>query len=108
MGILLMTWPLTSDCNWANTIPLRRVVFRKDFQEIIDRLCGVINGLDRESYSVANWLQCIASAHYLRAYVMKWGETDDELIAEVERRLPHLNDHEANLIALQLLNRLLA
>jgi hypothetical protein len=85
-----------------------QVVFRKDFQEIIDRFRGVIDGLDEERYSVANWLQFIASAHYLRAYVMKWGASDSELIAEVERRLPHLNNHEANLIALRLLNRLLA
>lgn len=99
---------LTHDFSWGNAIPMRQVVFRKDFQEIIDRLRGIIDGLDKERYSVANWLQCIASAHYLRTYVMKWGASDSEVIAEVERRLPHLNNHEANLIALQLLNQLLA
>lgn len=99
---------LTYDFTWGNAIPVGQVVFRKDFQEIIDRFRGVIEGLDEERYSVANWLQFIASAHYLRAYVMKWGASDNEVIAEVERRLPHLNNREANLIALRLLNRLLA
>lgn len=99
---------LTYDFTWGNAIPMGEVVFRKDFQGIIDRLRSVIDGLDKERYGVANWLQLVASAHYLRAYVMKWGASDSEVIAEVERRLPHLNNHEANLIALQLFDRLLA
>lgn len=98
---------LTYDFTWGNAIPMGQVVFRKDFQEIIDRLRAVIERLDIETYSVADWLQCMAAIHYLRTYVMKWNAPIEEVIGEVERRLTHLKNHEANLKAAQWLDVLL-
>ena len=98
---------LTYDFAWGNAIPMGQVVFRKDFQEIIDRLRAVIERLDIETYSVADWLQCMAAIHYLRSYVMKWNASIEEVVSEVERRMPAMSAHDTNIKAAQWLDVLL-
>ena len=48
-------------------------------------------------YSVSCWMECIASMHYLKN-VFRIGE--DDIVAELVRRKPHLSDDEANKLAL--------
>lgn len=99
---------LTYDLDWGKAIPIRIVKFREEYQDCIDRLCEVIRSEEKGEYTIAKWLQCIASFHYLRTYVMKWGASAAEVIAEVERRIPRLNCHEVNIAAAHWVEKLTA
>ena len=98
---------LTYDCAWGQNIPIRSIVFRKEFQTIIYRLRAAIERLNTETYSVADWLQCMAAIHYLRTYIMKWNPTVDEVIDETCRRLPRFKDRAFVADAEKQLNTLL-
>jgi hypothetical protein len=97
---------LTYDLSWGEAVPMKLVKFRKEYQDCIDRLRKVIEAGDKEPYSIAEWLQCIAALHYLRVYVMKWNAPIEEVISETERRIPHLCNHDANVMASQWLDGL--
>lgn len=98
---------LTYDLTWGKAFPMKYVNFRKECSDCISRLREVMPPEKKSEYTIADWLQCMAALHYLRTYVMKWGATYAEVISEVERRLPHLNNHTANHSAAQTLDCLL-
>lgn len=52
-------------------------------------------------YDASSWMECIASMHYLKnVFRIK----EDDVIAELMRRKPHLSDDEANRDALAIVN----
>lgn len=52
-------------------------------------------------YDVSSWMECIASLHYLKN-VFRFKE--DDVIAELKQRKPHLSDDESNKVALEIVN----
>lgn len=52
-----------------------------------------------DSYTCAEWMECIASLHYLKNV---FRVTQDRLIAELQKRKPYLSNEYANLKALKI------
>jgi len=52
-------------------------------------------------YSVASWMECIASMHYL---MNVFRVQEDDVIDELKRRKPNFSDDEANRNALSIVN----
>lgn len=56
---------------------------------------------NRTKYDASSWMECIASMHYLKnVFRIK----EDDVIAELVRRKPHLSDDKANKDALAIVN----
>lgn len=78
----------------------------KEYAESINRLHQVIHSPERKQYSISNWVECLASLHYLRDNLLSFNATDAEVVNALETRKPHLNDHNANMSAIQLVDSL--
>ena len=63
---------------------------------------------DDISYNIVDWSECLGSMQYLRENILPSSSTDEEVISELEKRKPHLNKHEDNIVALKTLNELFA
>lgn len=70
-----------------------------EYDSSIERLHALIHSPEKGSYSICNWVECLASLHYLRENVVPFNATDEAVVAELERRKKHLNEHEVNMIA---------
>ena len=51
-------------------------------------------------------MECLASLLYLRKIVLSFNASDREVVEELEKRKPHLNDHDVNMVAYQLVEGL--
>ena len=47
----------------------------------IDRLYHLIHAVNRGSYSISQWMECLASLHYLQDNVMDYDATMDDTLA---------------------------
>jgi len=82
------------------------VMISKEHAESIEQLRKLIIESTREEYSLSFWVECLASLHYLKENVLHFGASDDEVVQELERRKPHLNNHRINLSACKLVEGL--
>lgn len=82
------------------------IKFSSDMNSAIERLAALLNR--KVAYTSAEWAECLASLHYLQTNVFSASSQRDEIVAELQRRKPHLNNHELNLEALQLVTELCA
>lgn len=57
-------------------------------------------------YSSKDWAECIGSLHYLKENYFSFNTPNEKIVAELERRKPHLNDNTANEIALSRVEQL--
>lgn len=67
--------------------------------ERINLLRELIHSEQRGEYSLPEWVECLASLHYLKKNVMGFNATSDAVVAELERRKSHLSNHRINKIA---------
>ena len=72
------------------------------------KLRSVIQLHSRGPYSVSNWVECLASLHYLRENILSFGANQEEVIHALEQRKPHFNSHETNILAYQQIEELFA
>ena len=75
-----------------------------DYERRIGRLYHLIHSINRGSYTVSQWMECLASLHYLQENVMDYDATMDDTLDELKRVKPKLNDAEANMRAYEQLN----
>lgn len=66
----------------------------------LDNIKGIIAKNPSTSYSNKEWLEAIASLHFLKNY-MFLTYSDEKLLEELSNRKSYLNDKEANKIALE-------
>lgn len=78
----------------------------KEYADIIGKLHELINSDKRGNYSVSNWVECLASLHYLRRNVLSFNASKQAVIEELEKRKPHLNNRNVNDAAYQLVENL--
>ena len=74
------------------------------YKRRVDRLYQLIHAVNRGSYSISQWMECLASLHYLQDNVMDYDATMDDTLAELQRVKPKLNDDQANRRAYRELN----
>ncbi len=51
-------------------------------------------------YSAEDWAECLGSLHFLKENIFSFNTSDEELLLELKKRKPHLNDDNANGTAL--------
>jgi len=78
----------------------------KDNKESINTLRSIIQHEERREYSMSYWVECLASLHHLRNYVLRYGAGLEGTIEELEVRLPHLNNHQINIMAYKLVEEM--
>ena len=87
---------LQDDMHFENTRSAISLTFSKEYNDSIDRLYRVIHSEKRGNYTIANWVECLASLHYLRENLLDFNANEDDAIAELERRKEHLNNRKTN------------
>ena len=92
--------------HYENNRSFAALTLPKEYADSIDQLYNVIHSSARGSYSVAHWVECLASLHYLHDNVLRFNATEDEVVAALEKRKPHLNNHSTNISAYRLVEGL--
>lgn len=81
-------------------------VLSDEYDESIHKLYEIIHSDKRGSYSITNWVECLASLHYLSENVTSFNSTTETVVSELEKRKKHLDQHATNLIACRLVEGL--
>lgn len=97
---------LQDDMYYENGHSYKKINLTKEYADSVGKLRKAINSDKRGSYSVSNWVECLASLHYLRRNVLSFSASKQEIIEALEKRKPHLNDHNVNNAAYQLVENL--
>jgi len=97
---------LQDDMHYENGRSFAALTLPKEYADSIDQLYNVIHSTARGNYTVAHWVECLASLHYLHDNVLRFNATEDEVVAALEKRKPHLNDHNTNISAYRLVEGL--
>lgn len=79
-----------------------------EYAEKIAQLRDVIHAEERGPYSISQWVECLASLHYLRVSLLNFNSSMSETVLELERRKEHLNDRHTNEAAYRLVKDLFA
>lgn len=78
----------------------------KEYADSIRQLHELVVSRKRGKYPVSNWVECLASLHYLRKNVLNFNASDEDVVWELEKRKPHLDAHSVNVLACQLVKDL--
>ena len=97
---------LQDDMYYESGQPTKDILFEKEYVEKIKKINNVIKSNEKGNYSISQWVECLASLHYLRANVMSFTSSDEELVAELQKQKPHLSDKKVNIKACKLLKEL--
>lgn len=97
---------LHDDMHYESGRECRALTLSREYAERINQLHDVIHAEEGEKYSVSNWVECLASIHYLRENLLSFNASEEEVVQELERRKIHLNDHRTNLSAYRLVEGL--
>ena len=93
---------LQDDMYYENGIKYKKIILSKEYAESVKKLRELVGSEKKGRYSVANWVECLASIHYLKHNVLSFSASDKDVVEELEKRKSHLNDHAANMNACQL------
>lgn len=80
----------------------RLINFSQDMCDHIQTVKTMLN--NPVGYASDVWAKCLASLVYLRYEIMPIYASDDEIIYDLEARIPEMSDHDANLCALGRIN----
>lgn len=83
------------------------VKFSADATTVIDCLKDALH-VEGIGYTSSEWAECLGSLHYIKDNLLPSSATDDDVLKELEKRKSHLNRHEDNARALQVLDNLFA
>lgn len=81
-------------------------ILSKDYTDCFKKLHNAINSTDRGNYTISHWVECLASLRYLQENLLSFDATDEEVVAALEAKKAHLNDHNTNMKAYRLLEGL--
>lgn len=97
---------LLDDMYIAQSIPSLKLDLSSDSTSAVKKLRETLRVPDNSKYDSADWAECLGSLHYLRKNVCSLTVKDDDLLKELVKRKPHLNDIMSNNIALQYIQKL--
>lgn len=95
----LVSHDLISD---MNDLSYRLINFSSDMLDHIQTVKTMLN--NPVGYASDVWAKCLASLVYLRYEIIPIYASDDEIIYDLEARIPEMSDHDANLCALGRIN----
>lgn len=73
---------------------------------VMNKLKEILN--ENVTYSRSQWAECLASVQYLKNNIFSFNTSDDDIIQELQKRKPHLDNRTENLKALDKLRYLFA
>lgn len=76
--------------------------FKAEAEKIMQNLKSMFSKAADYGYSIIDWCEALGSIHFIKKYRCNY-ESDDRIIAILEKEKPNLNRHAGNLGALQLL-----
>ena len=85
---------------------MSQVGFSADMNSAVQKASELLN--KKVSYSSSHWAECLASLHYLQTNIFSTSANSEEIVIELQKRKPHLNDKALNLEALRLVSELCA
>ena len=97
---------LQDDMHYENGREAVLLTLSKEYNDSISRLYDVIHSPKRGSYTIANWVECLASLHYLRENILDFNASEAEAVRELENRKKHLCNHDTNVAAYRLVEGL--
>lgn len=97
---------LQDDMYYEDGKPTAELSLSGENADSIMHLHSIIHSSERGDYSVSNWVECLASLHYLRDNMLDVSTSATEVVSELEKRKEHLNNHSANLSAFRLVEGL--
>lgn len=97
---------LQDDMYYEDGRPTAELSLSSENANSIVQLHDIIHSIERGDYSISNWVECLASLHYLRDNMLSTSSSEDEVISELERRKSHLNNHSVNVSAYRLVKEL--
>ena len=97
---------LQDDMHYESGRSATTLTLSKEYSESIARLHDVIHSEDGKAYSVSNWVECLASLHYLHENLLSFDASEEDVVHELEKRKPHLDDHSTNISAYRLVEGL--
>ena len=97
---------LQDDMHYENGRSYTKPALSKEYADKIKQLHELVTSNQRGEYSVSSWVECLASLHYLRKNILSFTASDEDVVEELEKRKPHLNDHSVNIVAYQLVEGL--
>ncbi len=92
---------LDADAYSCNKMVERPVAFSTFAENRIEKVKNLI--VQNTEYTVVNWVECIASLHYL-SHVLRF--KGDKLLLELEERKPYLSNREINRQAMSMLKEI--
>lgn len=87
---------LQDDMHYEDGRDCAHLKINAEYARKIDQLRDIIDSPAKEPYPLRKWVECLASLHYLREYVLPHGATQEAVITELEFRKPHLDQHTVN------------
>lgn len=99
---------LQDDMHYESGRNCTEPMLSKEYTGCISRLHDVIHSNENGTYTITQWVECLASLHYLRESLLNFNSNDDEVISELEKRKNHLSNHTANVAACRLVKKLFA
>ena len=99
---------LLDDMHYEDGRSCTKLTLSKEYADSIKRLHELVTSVKRGTYSISKWVECLASLHYLRKNVLVFNASDNDVVKELEKRKPHLNNHPVNMAAYKLVEELLS
>ena len=99
---------LQDDMYYEDGSTVAHLSLSDEYAGTIRNLHEIIHSTKRGSYSISNWVECLASLRYLRKNVLSFNTTKEEVLAQLEQRKTHLNNRTVNAEAYCLLEGLFA
>ncbi len=99
---------LQDDMYYESKHQCENICLSKEHADSIEKLRQLINSNEKGDYTTSQWVECLASLQYLRENLLSFNATQEDIISALEKRKPHLNNHNINLSALRLVEGLFA
>ena len=97
---------LQDDMYYENGRSYAALTLPKEYADSISCLYDVVHSQYRNKYTIAHWVECLASLHYLRENVLSYNASENEVVDALEKRKAHLKDHDTNIAAYRLIEEL--
>ena len=87
---------LQDDMFYEDGKPTSTIALSDESARSVQRLHDVIHSASRGTYSTSQWLECLASIRYLKENILRRSASEEDVVAELVTRKPHLSDGKVN------------
>lgn len=92
---------LLDDMYASSGLPCNSISYSADSSSNIETLHQIMK--TKTEYASQTWAECLASILFIKKYIMPSSASDDEILEELVKRKPHLNQSDTNKLALNII-----